>query len=145
MYGYRPYVREEHVIHIGQRDQQQTRDYGSPDILGTGIHCISLDTIRSVSIEEIISRIREKMRAMDAATFWIHFDTDVMDDKINPAVDYRLPDGLSTGELQQLLTAVISPGKVIGMSVSIYNPTLDRDRSVAATIVSLLATVLKGC
>jgi arginase len=33
------------------------------------------------------------------AGFWIHFDVDVLDDAIMPAVDDRIPDGLSWDEL----------------------------------------------
>jgi arginase len=37
------------------------------------------------------------------AGFWIHLDADALDDAIMPAVDYRLPDGLSWGELDIIL------------------------------------------
>ena len=37
--------------------------------------------------------------------FWIHLDADVLDDVIMPAVDYRLPGGLSWAELASVLRA----------------------------------------
>ncbi len=62
--------------------------------------------------------------------FWIHLDADVLDDAIMPAVDYRMPEGLSFAELIEVLQLLMASPKVIGMNVTIFNPKLDRQRNI---------------
>jgi arginase len=57
------------------------------------------------------------------AGFWIHVDLDVLEDTIMPAVDYRMPNGLSWAELMACLKTAISSGSAIGMQVTIYTPS----------------------
>jgi arginase len=63
--------------------------------------------------------------------FWIHLDADVLDDSIMPAVDHRLDEGISLSELSDLLRMLYSSGYALGMSVTIFNPSLDSDGSIA--------------
>ena len=57
----------------------------------------------------------------------MHVDADVLDDAIMPAVDYRLPDGLSWEELTTAMRIAIKSHRVVGLEVTIYNPKLDPD------------------
>lgn len=68
--------------------------------------------------------------------FWIHLDADVLDDPIMPAVDYRLPDGITFPELSNLLKLLLLSKKVVGISITIFNPTLHRDGSITRNFVS---------
>ena len=69
---------------------------------------------------------------------WIHLDADVLDDRVMPAVDYRLPGGLSWEELSGTLRAVMATGKAVGLNVGIFNPSLDPDGAIARRLVSCL-------
>jgi arginase len=60
-----------------------------------------------------------------------------------PAVDYRMKDGLSYEELARLLAAAFATGKVMGMTLTIYNPNLDPQRSIARRLVAKLLAILK--
>jgi arginase len=72
--------------------------------------------------------------------FWIHFDADVLSDEENPAVDYRIPGGLQFDEYEIFLTTLIGTNKIIGMSVSIFNPNLDNEQgSIAMRLTELLS------
>jgi arginase len=62
---------------------------------------------------------------------------------VNPAVDYRLPGGLSLAELSAVLRALVANGRAVGMDVSIYNPALDRDGKAARAIVQALLIGLR--
>jgi arginase len=73
---------------------------------------------------------------------WIHLDCDALDDAVMPAVDYRLPDGLHWDELQAVLGAAIATGAVVGIEVTIFNPALDPDGSIARGLVSCLTAAL---
>jgi arginase len=136
--GLRPYVSDDHVIHIGQRDEQQTIEFKSQDIRQTNIKCHGLQSIRARGISIETNDIIAEMNSMSVEGFWIHFDTDVLSDEINPAVDYRLPDGLHFQETAFLLRNLLASKKIVGMSVSIYNANLDPDRRIAQGIVNCL-------
>lgn len=74
--------------------------------------------------------------------FFIHLDVDVLDDEIMPAVDFRVPGGLSRGELTKLLQIAMASEKAIGIEVTIYNPTLDADGSAGRLLVDILEDAL---
>jgi arginase len=68
----------------------------------------------------------------------VHFDVDVLDDAVMPAVDYRLPGGLTWVELEEVLRTAMSSGRAIGVDVTIFNPRLDPDGRVAARLAECL-------
>lgn len=137
--GLRPYVRDENVVHIGQRDQEETKQYGSQDILDSGITCYSLETIHANGINTVIAQTIKKIEQSGLERFWIHFDTDVLDDAINPAVAYRLPGGLSFEQAQQIIRSLLLTQKAAGMSVTVFNPSMDNDGTIAKGIVQCIA------
>lgn len=138
MYNLRPYVSDERVVHIGQRDWEETRRYGSPDIRDTRIRCFGIEVIEQKGIEAVTREVLSYIDTSGADGHWIHFDTDVLSDTINPAVDYRLPGGLSFEEAGYLLQHLLLTGRIAGMSVTIYNPALDENGSIAQGIVQCL-------
>jgi arginase len=139
-----PYVKDRNVIHIGQRDAEEAARYGSQDIKASDIVLFDLATIRSDGLKKVTNDIITRMEKLGLDGFWIHFDTDVISDDENPAVDYRLPGGLSFEETSQLLNQLILTGKIIGMSVTIFNPTLDKGSKIAVKLSDCLAVALKG-
>ena len=58
-----------------------------------------------------------------------------------PAVDYLLPGGLDWEELAELLVPLAASPALLGVDVTIYNPSLDPDGVYAPRIVGLLAEV----
>ena len=78
-----------------------------------------------------------------ARGFWIHFDADVMNDEIMPAVDYRLPDGLQWDELSAVLKVLMASGQAVGINIGIFNPRLDADGSIARRLVASLIVGLR--
>jgi arginase len=59
-----------------------------------------------------------------------------------PAVDYRLPGGLTLDELRTTLDIALASGKAVGLEVTIYNPRLDGDGAAGRAIATLLADAL---
>jgi arginase len=59
-----------------------------------------------------------------------------------PAVDYRLPDGLTWDELGAVLRALMGTGQAVGIDIAIYNPALDTNGSIARRLVSCLVAGL---
>lgn len=130
----KPYVNDENVIHIGQRDWEETQEYGSQDIRATGIECVSLDEINSGSFHEVVKLLVDRLNESQLDGYWIHFDTDVLSDDINPAVDYRLPGGLLLDQLEPIVKSLLDTGKIVGITITIFNPRLDQDGEIAKSL-----------
>lgn len=140
----KPYVKDEHVIHIGQRDWEETRQYKAQDIRETAIKCFDLGNIRQRGIEAITTEVKEYAACQETEGFWIHFDTDSLSDDVNPAVDYRLPGGLEPGEAEYLIRHLLQTGKIAGISITCFNPKLDERGTIARTLVDLLSKAFAG-
>ena len=59
-----------------------------------------------------------------------------------PAVDSPQPGGLTYEELLRLLRTAEAAAKVVGMQVTIYDPTRDRDGTLARRLSGALAQAL---
>ena len=56
-----------------------------------------------------------------------------------PAVGYRMPDGLSWEELETILNAAMRSGRAAGIDITIFEPPLDRNGTIARELVNTLA------
>ncbi len=74
--------------------------------------------------------------------FFIHLDADCLDDVVMPAVDFRVPGGLSWDELGVALRVALASGKAVGIEITIYNPRLDADGSAGRGLADVLAAAL---
>ncbi len=140
--GLAPLVRDEHTAHFGSRDK--TGDsYLDLHIRDTAILVRDLEDIRTRGIDACIDAVLAPVARTKLDGFWLHFDVDVLEDALMPAVDYRNPDGLDWDESARVLHAADATGRLVGMQVTIYNPKLDGDGyPCAAQIVDLLGNVL---
>nr|AHN97965.1 putative Arginase [uncultured bacterium lac160] len=136
--GLRPLVREEDIVAFGYRDEEEQQKHGSQDIGETAIHCFPLHEVRRTSAADAAERAAAILHERDVEGIWIHLDADVLDDRVMPAVDYRLPGGLSWEELSATLRAVMATGRAVGLNVGIFNPSLDPDGSIARRLVSCI-------
>jgi arginase len=134
----RPYLDENNVIHIGQRDQEEALRYEAQDIRDTSIKCFSLREIQGQHLDSAVKKICAHARETAVRGFWIHFDTDVLADEINPAVDYRLPGGLQFQEVEYIMHSLMQSTAVVGIDVTIFNPRLDVDGEISRKIVESL-------
>lgn len=125
--GLRPYVKEEHIIHIAQRDQDEANNYGSQDIHHSHINCFDLNTIRNQGMAWLTRQVIQVIDNSPIDGFWIHFDADVLNDELMPAVDYRLPGGLALEEASSLLRRLLRHPKAAGITITIFNPEKDEE------------------
>lgn len=135
----RPYIAIENVIHLGQRDWKETQHYQSNDIRSTSMHRFSYATIKNNGVDTVTRQVLSIIKQSKVKRWWIHFDTDVLHDTINPAVDYRLKGGLSFRQTGKILKHIMGTGKVDGMTVTIFNPTLDGSGKIARHIVTTIS------
>jgi arginase len=135
--GRRPLVRDEDVVLFGTRDAEQAEHYGSqavPDALCT----IDLDEIRRLGIDRAARAAVAHLDRDDLDGLWIHCDVDALDDAIMPAVDYRMPGGLTWEELTIALGTAIASGRAVGLELTIFNPRLDPDGAIASNLVEAI-------
>jgi arginase len=73
--------------------------------------------------------------------FWLHFDVDVLDQAIMPAVDSPGSPGIDPADLVALLRRLVNDARCAGLTVTIYDPSLDPAGTCARRIVALLRDV----
>jgi arginase len=132
----RPLVRDDDIVVFAYRDAAEARRLGSQDVRDTRIHAFDLQTVRSLGIARAAT---DALSTLGERRFWIHLDVDVLDDAIMPAVDYRMSGGLSFEELSDVLRALMASRRAVGMTLAIFNPTLDADGRIAGELVRCLA------
>ena len=130
--GCRPLVRESDTVVFGVRDAEFAAADGSPDVRETAAHVLDLAEVRRLGAGEAARYALEAVRLSGVEGVWVHLDADVLNDAVMPAVDYRMPDGLWPEELSETLSVVLASRLVVGMEVTIYNPTLDDAELTAA-------------
>jgi arginase len=135
--GLGPLVRDEDVVAFAFRDEDEQARYGSQP-LAPRIHAVDLAAVRRMGITAAAAEAMRHLARRDLDGFFLHVDADVLDDAIMPAVDYRLPGGLSAVELRHVLRAAAASGRLAGLEVTIYNPSLDHDGSAGRLLANAL-------
>jgi arginase len=136
--GLRPLVLDADVVVFGQRDGEEAAAYGSQP-LPPSIRAFDLAQVRATGVEVAVRAAVEALTVpAGRAGYWIHLDVDVLDDGLMPAVDYRMPGGLSWMELGVILHTALHSGQAVGLQVTIFNPRLDEGGGLARTLVDTL-------
>jgi arginase len=141
--GKRPLVRDEDVVAFGRRDAEEAAEHGSQRIEDTAIKMIDLAAVRAHGVDDAAERAMAYLSRPELSGYWVHLDADVLDDSIMPAVDYRMRDGLSWDELATTLRTMVASGRAVGLDVTIFNPKLDVDGSIAKGFVDTLVSGLR--
>jgi arginase len=147
--GQDPLVRGEDIALVGRRDQGQS--YGHDALAVSGILDLPWATIvpdgaagRPPALAETASTVLDRVAASDLSGFWILVDADVLNPEVMPAVGSPEPGGPDIDELAALLAPLVGHPKALGIALTLYDPSLDPDRSSAARLVDLLAKSLRG-
>ena len=141
-----PLVDVQRVIAFGMRDDELDPDYVTRDagqLIPPELERITLADIRRTGFAHASAMIAQSMARRDGDGFWIHLDVDVLDDAIMPAVDYRMPQGLSWNELSACLGTALASRRAIGLEVTIYNPRLDPGLAGGRGLVDALVDGLR--
>lgn len=130
-----PLVRSSDVVALGYRDHEDQRKYHSQP-LPDDLMVLDLPALREMGIDAASAQAVAHLTRSGLDGYFIHLDADVLDDAIMPAVDFRVPGGLSRDELTTLLRIAIASEKAIGIEVTIYNPALDDDDGSAGRLLA---------
>jgi arginase len=141
--GVSPLVRDEDVVLFARRDADEANRAGSQRVEDSGVHMIDLDAVRADGIVTTASAAVQRLSRPELDGLWVHVDCDVLDDDVMPAVDYRMPGGLSWDELTTTIRTAFRSGRAAGIEVTIFNPSLDADGAIAARLVDCLTSALR--
>lgn len=141
--GRHPMLDAETIALIGFRDDDSV--YPDPAIapVREAVCRLHLEDVRAMGPAQAAARALSSVLRTGVDGIWVHLDVDVLDDAIMPAVDDRQPDGLSYAELRGMLAPLLASGWVVGMQITVYDPTLDPDGEAGATFVEALVGVLQ--
>jgi arginase len=140
--GLKPYFNEENVFCVGNRETSESWYVNA--IRGSNICYMDLADLREKRIPAVIELFWKMLRQNKPAGFWIHFDVDVLDDALMPCVDSRQPGGLSYHELADLLKPLLASPHFCGMTVTILDPTLDKENKFLKPFATVLGELLKS-
>lgn len=139
--GRQPLVRDEDVVAFAYRDHEDQREYGSQP-LPSALKTIDLPALRQVGIEAATREAVAHLTRPELDGFFIHVDADCLDDALMPAVDFRVPGGLTAEELTTALRTALASSLAIGIEIAIYNPRLDNDGTAGQLLANILKDVL---
>ena len=136
--GRSPLVRAEDAVAFAFRDHEDQAKFGSQP-LPPELRAYDLYNVRGMGVESAARAAVDHLMRAELDGFFIHLDADCLDDAIMPAVDFRVPGGLSWDELGAALRIILASGKAVGLEVAIYNPRLDEDGSAGRGLADVLA------
>ena len=140
----KPLVKDKDVVVFGYRDANEAARYGSQNVMESEMHLFDLPKIKELQVQLAASTAVNQLLMNKKKGFWVHLDADVLNDNVMPAVDYRMEDGLDLSELSKVLRILISSQYAVGMSITIFNPKLDVDGSIARNFVSSIVSGLRS-
>lgn len=139
--GRRPLVRAEDSVAFAFRDHEDQAQSGSQP-LPAALRSYDLPALRRLGVEASARAAVAHLERPELDGFFIHVDADCLDDAIMPAVDFRVPNGLSWEELATVLRIALASEKALGIEITIYNPRLDADGRAGRGLVDVLASAL---
>ena len=100
---------------------------------------------RSILDDGIESTFYKSLSSFQDSTLpiWLHFDVDVLNKEIMPAIHYPVENGLSYDEALELFTLLAKTRQLVGISIACYHPNLDHDKSAIRVLLSLLDELIE--
>lgn len=135
-------VPDTQVIQIGEREGRSP-GFAWPDINATAITRMDLFDARRLGPSAVLTRTRATLK-QETWPFWVHFDVDVLDQAVMPAVDTPGSPGLNPEDVTAILRPLVSDPRCCGMTVTIFDPDLDHTGELAALLVCLLGDIMQG-
>ena len=137
-----PLVPDAQVVQIGEREGREP-GFVWADVNDTAFNRIDVFEARKIGAEAVATSALATVSQQDWP-FFVHFDVDVLDQEIMPAVNSPGSPGIDPDQLRIILSRLIADPRCAGMTVTIFDPDLDPDGSLAAWLVTFLRDVFDG-
>ncbi|PWI46617.1 hypothetical protein CEE45_15860 [Candidatus Heimdallarchaeota archaeon B3_Heim] len=132
MTGRGPLLDEENVVVYGIKEYEL--------IETSNIVVIDRKSILENGIRSTFSRSLSSFQNPNLP-IWLHFDVDVLDKRIMPAIYYPVKGGFSYNEILEFLTLILKTNKLVGISIACYHPKIDIDKKGIKTLFSLFNAI----
>jgi arginase len=141
--GETPAVEPSSVVAIGYRDDAARRRLRAvePDEFAPEIGLVHGRELRRGDVAAIGRRTAERLEGRSDG-FWLHFDLDVLDQDVLPAVTYPQPGGPGWTDTARLLEPLVRSRDLIGIDVTDFNADKDPDGTQARLVVGLLGAIM---
>ena len=139
--GRTPLIDSRRVALLGRRDMDQEW-YGHAALAKSSILDLPSSQLLTDDWLEIGAMALDRVAPADARGFWIQVDADVLNPSVMSAVDSPEPGGPTPHELVRLLAPLVRHPRALGLSLTVYDPALDPDRSCARRLVDMLEALL---
>lgn len=138
-----PLVPDRQVVQIGEREGRDP-DFAWSDVNETAITRIDVFAAHQVGPQAVLDRTRTVLDREPGWPFWVHFDVDVLDRAVMPAVDTPGRPGMDPEDVVAILRSLTCALHCCGMTATIFDPDLDPTGDLAVLLVQLLKRVLDG-
>lgn len=135
-----PLIPDTQVVQIGEREGHDP-NYDWRDVFETAFNRIDVFEARRLGADAVVDSALATIGQQDWP-FWLHFDVDVLDQTVMPAVDSPGSPGIEPNELRTILARLAGDRRCAGMNVTIFDPDLDLDGSLAGWLVAFLGEVI---
>ena len=135
-----PLVPDEQVVQIGEREGHSP-GFIWADVNDTAFNRIDVFKAREIGADAVVESALATVGQQDWP-FFVHFDVDVLDQTVMPAVDSPGSPGIEPDQLRIILARLIGDQRCAGMTCTIFDPDLDPDGSLAIWLVGLLGDVV---
>ena len=132
-----PLVPDIQIVQIGEREGRDA-DFAWPDVNDTQITRIDVFTANALGREQVLKQTSQTLDLRPPWPFWLHFDVDVLDQTVMPAVDSPGSPGIPPDMLAAILGKLRNDERFAGMTVTGFDPDLDADGQYARLIVDIL-------
>jgi arginase len=137
-----PLVPDAQVIQLGEREGRDA-DWAWPDIKETAIRLLEIHEVKANGADWALAQILQVIARQPEWPFWVHFDVDVLDQSVMPAVDSPGSPGIQPHDLRRILRTLVHEPRCAGMTMTIFDPDLDPNGVYASLLVRVLADVFR--
>ena len=135
-----PLVDASDVALIGRRDAGQS--YGHAALARSAILDLPDPALEVRSIPATADAVLARVARAEVDGFWILVDCDVLNPTVMPATGALEPGGPTADALAPFVMRLAEHPRALGLAITLYDPSLDADRSSAALLVDLLAAAV---
>lgn len=140
--GFKPYFQEENIFCVGNAETND--DEYTAEIIRSNIHYFDLEHLRKNGFKKTAEDFLTMIKYKSLDGFFIHFDVDILKDKLMPAVDSRMEDGIDYNNLQEMLNPLIRSPKCFGIQITILDPDYDPEGIYTQPFINNLIQIIKN-
>jgi arginase len=138
-----PLIHDADVALVGRRDFDQP-SYGHAALARSDILDLPDAALEVNSILATADAVLNRVARSEVDGFWVHVDCDVLNPEVMTATGALEPGGPSGDELAAFLIELTGHPKALGLTLTLYDPSLDHDAVAGRLLVDILVAGARG-